>query len=341
MLELRFPPPHLTDDRYRADVRQIIAEVLETQRQRGNRAGNQAIIDKIGLEARFVQGEGYWGEALDYHLGLLYAHIGEPEKAAYHFDRSGTLPSDGGDRVFSDHQRASLELRRLQDLAKQRGIPSLLIASMPRSASASLTQTLAAMLDAPLMRVSCGQIPSYYLVPRWLNCFSPGGAVLHDHFGAVPFNLKTLRECGCRKVFVRVRDPRPAAASMANLLNRRFGVPDHIDYESQAIGLCEQYFIPWIADWLAAAGDAGTGLKIHWLAQPSSAIAEMARDVLTALAPEYPALEQYLGTDVAEVKANYVTGDQEVWRKEISKSGQERLWQAVPPNVKDFLGLQP
>jgi hypothetical protein len=341
MLELRFPPPHLTDDPYLAHVRLIIAEVLETKRQRGNRAGNQAIIDKIGLEARFVQGEGYWGEALDYHLGLLYAHIGEPERAAYHFDRSGTLPSDGGDQVFSDHQRASLELRRLQDLAKQRGIPSFPIASMPRSASASLTQTLAATLDAPLMRVSCGQIPSYYLVPRWLNCFSPGGAVLHDHFGAVPFNLKTLRECGIRRVFVRVRDPRPAAASMANLINRRFGAPDHVDYESQAIQLCEQYFIPWIADWLAAAGDGGTGLQIHWLAQPSSAIAEMARDVLTVLAPEYPALEQYLAKAVAEVKANYVTGDKEVWRKEISKSGQERLWQAVPPNVKDFLGLQP
>ena len=341
MFELRFPPPHLIDDRYRTDVRQIIAEVLETQRQRGNRAGNQTIIDKIGLEARFVQGEGYWGEALDYHLGLLYAHIGEPEKAAYHFDRSGTLPSDGGDRAFSDHQRASLELRRLQDLAKQRGIPSLLISSMPRSASASLTQTLAAMLDAPLMRVSCGQIPSYYLVPRWLNCFAPGGAVLHDHFGAVPFNLKTLRESGRRQVFVRVRDPRPATASMANLLNRRFGVPDHIDYESQVVALCEQYFIPWIADWLAAAEEPGTALKIHWLAKPPSAMAEMAREVLTALAPEYPALEQYLATDVAEVRANYVTGDQEAWRKGISKAGQERLWHAIPQNVKEFLALRP
>jgi hypothetical protein len=341
MLELRFPPPHLTDDRYLADVRQIIAEVLETQRQRGNRAGNQAIIDKIGLEARFVQGEGYWGEALDYHLGLLYAHIGEPEKAAYHFDRSGTLPSGGGDLAFSDHQRASLELRRLQDLAKRRGIPSLLIASMPRSASTSLTQTLAAKLDAPLMRVSCGQIPSYFLVPRWLNCFSPGGAVLHDHFGAVPFNLMALRAGGCRQVFVRVRDPRPAAASMAKLINRRFGALAHIDFESQVVELCEQYFIPWIADWLAAAGDAGSGLKIHWLAQPSSAIADMARDVLTVLAPENPALEQYLGKPVAEVRANYATGDEEAWRKGISKSAQERLWHAIMPNVKDFLALRP
>ena len=256
--------------------------MLETQQQRGNRAGNQAIIDKIGLDARLVQGEGYWGEALDYHLGLLYAHIGEPEKAADHFDRSRTLPSDGGDQVFAGHQRDSLELRRHQDLARQRGIPSPLIAAMPRSASASLTQTLATMLDAPLMRVSCGQLPSFYLVPRWLNSFSPGGAVLHDHFGAVPFNLKTLREGGVRRVFVRVRDPRPAAASTINLSNRKFGIPDDIDHESQVIQLCEQAFIPWVATWLAAAADPATGMKIHWLTQPSHAIAEMARDILTA-----------------------------------------------------------
>ena len=128
---------------------------------------------------------------------------------------------------------------------------------------------------------------------------------------------------------------------MINLINRKFGAPDDIDYESQVIRLCEQAFIPWVADWLAAAADPATGIKIHWLAQPSSAIPEMARDVLTVLAPEYPALEQYLGADVAEVRANFVTGDAEAWRKGISKAGQEQLWPAMPQNVKDFLALRP
>ncbi len=341
MLELRLPPPHLMNDRHLAQIRKIIADVLATQQQHGNRAGNQTIFDTIGVEARFVLGERYWGEALDYHLGLLYAHIGEPEKAAHHFDRSGTLPSDGGDRIFSEHARDSVERQRHQQAAKARGIPALLIASMPRSASASLTQTLASALDAPLMRVSCGQIPSYYLVPRWLNCFSPGGAVLHDHFGAAPFNLKAVRDGGFREVFVRVRDPRPAAASMASLLNRRFGAPDGIDSESQIIALCEGYFIPWIADWLAVAADAKSGLKVHWLAQPPDATADMARQVLTILAPEHPALGRYLATDVAAVKANYVTGDEAAWRKDVSKSGQQRLWQAMPQNLKDLLALKP
>jgi hypothetical protein len=340
MLELRYPPAHQIDEQHLAAVRQIIAEVLEAKAQRGNRAGNQAIIDTIGLDARLIQGEDYWGEALDYHLGLLYAHIGEPEKAAEHFERSHTHPGHGGNQVFDSHQRESLELRRRQEAARQRGMPSPVIAAMPRSASASLTQTLATMFDAPLMRISCGRFPNFYLVPRWLNSFSPGGAVLHDHFGAVPFNLKTLREGGVRQVFVRVRDPRPAAASAINLSNRKYGKPDDIDHESQVIRLCEQSFIPWIADWIATDADAGTGFKIHWLAQPSGAVVEMVREVLSALVAEYPALDQFLRANVAEVRANFVTGDAEAWRKDISKAGQEQLWDAMPQNVKDFLALQ-
>ena len=340
MFELRYPPTHRIDETHLAAVRKTIAEVLEVQRQRGNRAGNQTLIDQIGLEARLVNDEGYWGEALDYHLGLLYAHIGEPEKAAEYFERSQTHPGHGGNQVFDGHQRESLALRRRQESARQRGMPSPVIAAMPRSASASLTQTLATMLDVPLMRISCGRFPNFYIVPRWLNSFSPGGAVLHDHFGAVPYNLKTLREGGVRRLFVRVRDPRPAAASAINLSNRKFGPPDDIDHERQVIRLCEQAFIPWVASWLAAAADRAIDIKIHWLTQPSHAIPEMARDVLTALAPDYPVLEPYLRAEVAEVKANFVIGDAEAWRNGISKAGQERLWGAMPQNVKDFLALQ-
>ncbi len=339
MFELRYPPPHRIDERHLAAVRQTIAIILESQQRSGNRAANQTFVDNIALEARIEQNEAYWGEALDYHLGLLYAHVGDPEQAAYHFNRSGTYPGEGGNQLFSDHQRTSLELFRQQKLAKQRGIPSLVIASMPRSASASLTQTLSAILGAPLMRVSCGRFPTFNIVPRWLNCFSPGGAVLHDHFGAGPFNLTTLREGGVRRVFVRVRDPRPAAASSVNLFNRRFGTPDDIDFETQVIEQCEQAFIPWATGWIAAASNPTIDLKIHWLTQPSSEIGEMAREILTTLAPEYPALEPYLANDFVEVRANYVTGDNDEWRKRISQSGQDRLWNAIPPKVKEQLSL--
>ena len=340
MFELDFPPPHLVDERHLARMRQIIADILASKQQASNRAANQTFIDGIKLRARVEYNEGYWREALDYHLGLLYAHVGDPERAAYHFDRSGTYPGQGGNQLFTDHQHDSLELFERQTRARERGIPSPLIASMPRSASASLTQTLAAMFDAPHMRISCGRFPVFCIVPRWLNCFSPGGAMLHDHFSAVPFNLKTLREGNVRQVFVRARDPRAAAASAVNLYNRIHGAPTDVDFETQAVDLCEKEFIPWLVGWLGVAADETSGLKVHWLNQPSNAITEMVRDVLTVLVPQYPALEPYLAANVAEVKANYVTGDNEAWRRTISAAGQQRLWSAVPPSVKDLLALE-
>jgi hypothetical protein len=336
MLELRFPPLHRLDHQYPTVLRQVIAEVLDIQRQNGNRAGNQAVIDKIGMIAGFERDEGYWGEALDYHLGILYAHARDPEKASYHFDRSGTHPSSGGNQFFSDHQRESLELRRRQELAMERSVPSLIIASLPRSGSASLTQTLGAALDAPIMRVSS----VWYLVPRWLNSFSRGGAVLHDHFAASPFNLKTLREGGVRTVFVRARDPRAAAASTANMHERRFGVSDNASYEDRVLRLCQQTYIPWIMDWIAAASSTVADPKIHWLVQPSNAIRDAAREILTTSSSEHPILEQYVRAGFSEVKANFVTGDQDAWRKRISPRGQERLWDSIPQNVKALLALE-
>jgi hypothetical protein len=330
MLELHFPPPHRKDEHV-VSVRRIIAEILDVQQLHGNRAANQAVIDKIGLDVIQERDEDYCREAIDYHLGILYAYVRDPENAAYHFDRSGTFPSSEGYRPFPDHQRDSFELRRRQDLARERGMPSLLIAAMARSGSASLVQTLATTLDVPIMRISSHR----HIVPRWLNCFARGGAILHDHFGALPYNLKTLRENGVGLVFVRARDPRAAAASAAGLSNRKFGAPGDIDYESQVIRLCEQTFIPWVADWIAARSE----LKIHWLLGPPSEIPKMAREFLVTLAPQYPALEQYLSADIAQVTANFVTGDEDAWRNQISPRGQDRLWDAMPVAVRELLGL--
>ena len=66
----------------------------------------------------------------------------------------------------------------------------------------------------------------------------------------------------------------------------------------------------------------------------------MAREVLDTLAPEYPVLEQYLSTDFAEVTANFITGDKDAWRKQISPRGQDRLWDAMPVAVRELLELR-
>jgi hypothetical protein len=343
MFVLRFPPPHRRDPQHFARVRSVIALVLDTQKRRGNRAGNQAIVDEVGVDVRLERDEGYCDEALDYHLGLLYAHLGEAEMAAHHFERSNTHPGAGGNPLFSDHQSESLELRRRQELAKQRAIPSVLIASMPRSGSASLTQTIAGLLDIPIMRASCGDFPNFLLIPRWFNSSSSGGAILHDHFGAIPFNLKVLRDGKVDEVFVTVRDPRAAAASAVHLSEREQGSLSEVAFEDRLQGLYEQGFIPWLQTWMAVASDPGGGLKVHWLRYSPNpeAVGDLAKRALGVLAASHPQLEPYAAADIPLVKANFVTGDDGAWRKQVSQRAMERLWDATPPQVRELLDLQP
>jgi hypothetical protein len=102
----------------------------------GNRVASQVLIEGIGLVASTVRNESYHGAALDYNLGVLYAHLNQPEKAAIHFQSAGSPPHSGGNLLFSDQVAETLRLRDQQMLAVSRGLPPILISSMPRSASA-------------------------------------------------------------------------------------------------------------------------------------------------------------------------------------------------------------
>ena len=46
---------------------------------KGNRVANEVLLDAIGLTLRPELDNDYYREALEYHLGLLYAHLGQPE----------------------------------------------------------------------------------------------------------------------------------------------------------------------------------------------------------------------------------------------------------------------
>ena len=343
MFALCLAQPQGADNTHAEHVRQTIARALDVRDQFGNRAGNQAIIDAIGLIVRYQRDEAYCEEALDYHLGLLYAYLGDADAAANHFERSGTHPGTGGNQLFPDHQSESLALRRHQERAKERSIPSVLIASMPRSASASLSRTIAATLDVPIMRASCGRFPNFILVPRWFDSASSGGAVLHDHFGASPCNLKVLRGGGVDKLFVRIRDPRAAVCSSVNLDRQVYGDEAVPGWEALIIDRYQADFVTWLQGWIAVANDPEADLHIEWLRYGArdEEIADTAQRVLTGLAARHPALEPYAAADVAWVKANLVVGNDEHWRGQISPEGQARLWEATPEPIRDLLELRP
>jgi hypothetical protein len=124
-------------------ARKIAAEALAIQPGRGSRGANDFVLNQIGIRGSPDNSDSYFAEAMHYHLGLLHAHAGNPTEMAPHLTDSHTMPTSESDLLFSDQVNLSHVLRDRQLAAMKRGLPPILIACMPRSASATLTYTLA------------------------------------------------------------------------------------------------------------------------------------------------------------------------------------------------------
>src|SRR5690349_10929005 len=68
----------------------------------GPRYAVETMLNIIGMACP-PGDENYYREALDYYLGLAYAHSDQPEFAMDHLHRSGVLPSTGGNQTFESH----------------------------------------------------------------------------------------------------------------------------------------------------------------------------------------------------------------------------------------------
>ena len=323
-------------------ARKITAEALAIQRGRGGRAANDFVLNQIGIHGSPDNGDDYFAEATHYHLGLLHAHAGNPTEMAPHLSQSHTMPTGESNLLFSDHVNLSYVLRDRQLAAMKRGLPPILIACMPRSASATLTYTLARALDIPVLHVSAGSFPNRFLAPSWLDMFLEGGAITQDHFAASDFNLGVLQGRGPRDIFVLIRDPRAAARSQVHHLARGRdggGEPLARLIERQ----CIENFIPWLQAWIDCANNKYLPFRIHWLTY-----GEVCRDPGAVLRK----IAGVLGTDnraiaafvfahsLQEERMHFVDGHDDAWRREVDSSSRELLWQACTAEMKAMLDLK-
>ena len=65
-------------------ARRITTEALAIARGRGSRAANDFVLNQIGIRGSPDNGDGYFADAMHYHLGLLHAHAGNPTEMAPH-----------------------------------------------------------------------------------------------------------------------------------------------------------------------------------------------------------------------------------------------------------------
>lgn len=325
-----------------AEAQSIAADTEAIARRQGNRRANDHLLSQIGMFGSIDKDEAYFAECLHYHLGLLHAYALDPQQMADHLQRSRTMPTGEDDQLFSDHINLSHMLRAQQIAAIDRGMPALLLACMPRSASATLTYTLGRALGIPVLHLSAGRFPNYFLVPPWLDMFLEGGGITQDHFGASDFNIGVLRARGPRDIFVLVRDPRAAARSQAHYLARDGGDggdPLSLRIERHCIGS----FIPWLQGWIDCARNPDLPFRIHWLTfrEVCDDPAAVLRRISAALAEDHPAMAPFADCrSLDEVRVHFVEGNDDAWQREVDYEARERLWAACTPEIKSLLGLR-
>jgi len=350
-------------------IQSFVEELVTVQTDLGSHAANEFLLRHIGIKASPDRNESYFAEALHYHLGLVHAHAGAFESMASHLRMSHTMPSSESDQIFSDHVNVSHVLRAAQLRSIARGLPPVLMACMPRSASATLTYTLGRAIGAPVVRIGAGQFPGIFIVPSWLDMFLEGGAITQDHFGASDFNVGVLNGRSLRDVFVLVRDPRAAARSQVHFLarasndngkvpqSRRKRIANFIPWlqdrvyrarrrealQARIERECIANFIPWLQGWIDLAKRTDLPFRVHFITYRETCdnLAGVIGKISTILRDGYPSMSGYSAIrKVEEVRMHFVTGNDHAWQAEIDRATRDRLWAACSPDMKSLLDLQ-
>lgn len=324
----------------RAARLRLLATNARSIAKRSNREAVNFLLQAIGVRATITRDESYYDHELNYSLALAYAYLDEPETAVDFLGRSGVLPFDGGDLLFSEAQRRGLGLANMQEASLARQVPCVFLASMPRAASAALASTIAQVFGCPILRASLGRFPNWYLVPSWVRRISRGGCVLHDHFGAEQFNQRILSDCGIRTVFVLIRDPRAASVSAA-MLDQKFN--GTAVSEEHVLHIFESMYLPWLINWEEYAAGMNN-VNVVWLRSMDVTAGDeplraTINQIIASLAPSAPSWQAPDLSTLSLANANFESGTSDGWRKLVSKSGQERMWSKLPVRFREMLEL--
>jgi hypothetical protein len=324
MLEFDFQSSPV--DQY-ADVIKKAGELAASS----NRLAVEFLVSRIGICVSKTKNEPYLAEALNYLRGHIFAQANMPTEAAGAIAASNVLPYSGGGALFHDAVTEGVALARAQDAAINGGVPPILLSSMPRAASAALTQTLSGITGAPIFRVSIGAFPNDWLVPVWLSRFLRGGAILHDHFGATDYNLDLLRKFQVEAVNLLVRDPRAAAVSFAKFV---FGLQTTQSDIDHTYSNC---YIPWLLNWIDA--ERLHKINIRWI-RSSDVIGDsdsLNTVITTILSTQSPFVTS--AKNVTLATANLSKQKSDAWRESVSPELQKKMWDLVPAEIIQRLEL--
>ncbi len=249
------------------------------------------------------------------------------------------------------------EFFRRRRFGIDRGMPAILLNTVPKSASESIWNKLAESLAMGQGHLSLGLFPECCVIPFRVRAASEGGMIAKEHLLATDFNLRMLAQNGITKVVCHLRDPRQATLSWAHFVHddvsmrlmgplwRRIVPPAAIfkhDLPEQ-IDWCVDHYLPLLIDfargWRNVQDDKDQPIEVLFLSFEG---------FRTAPENYYARVLQFYGIEAgrfsAEAKADVVhlrKGLLDEWREVFTRKQKERAWELIPDDIAELFDWQP
>ncbi len=249
------------------------------------------------------------------------------------------LPARATQEAFEERRQAAVAAGR----------QTMLITTVPKSASESIWNRLAEGLNLGQCFLSLGLFPDCCLLPSRVRFAARGGLIIKEHIAATNHNRKTLVEFGLDRVVVHLRDPRQAVLSWvhfvrddvsqrllaplwrkivppAEILSRSFEA--HLDW---GIDHYLPYLIEFVKDWTAVEGDPESGLKVCFASferfreDPDGYI----DDVLDFHEIDKAAFQRDSEAEVVHLRKGLI----DEWREVFTPAQKERAWARIPEEM--------
>lgn len=312
----------------------------------GLRAGDLKRVREIAAEIENDQP----GNAVT-HWYTAHADLSDGDIAhvAVNMDSVGIGPgADDERKSLIEHVAWATMFSANQARAMSRGVPAMIIASQPKSASASVSYFLSEHLDCLVARCSFPGNMGAVVVPAWAKALGHGGAVTHEHFPASADNLAALAKAGVSRIAVQVRDPRQAFVSLIHhtLKDRRErglagGEPPGSNLDAAAEEFLQDHYVAmirWVSEWVAACVEQPHGIEVHFLTYDRFLADKLGcfSDLLSFFgAPEaVSGLKDRIDKkDASGEWLNLRAADPEEWRRRFSQDTHRVLAELLPDEL--------
>jgi hypothetical protein len=303
-----------------------------------------AMLAAAPTRIRFQRSEGWVAREARYLLANLLTTIAGERVAGLLSPDRFPISSDREGQPYENYLFTAAQEHRTCVRARARGVPGILIASLPKSASEFLSSTLATALRAAIVRVTIGDPFLGTVSAAWAAEVTAGGCVTHDHFAGSEQNLAALRDAGVKRVVVQVRDPRAVFWSLQRMqweYDRQSLTPDPDGRKACQV---VRMLANWIETWIRArtAGYPVTFVRFKELTTEPTTV--MRRILEESGAGRFAAeLNEVLRRRQEQDRPsnNFRTGDDEAWRIVVSPEQTTEVWEVIPPSVRDLLELKP